>query len=338
MENPRTGRTPARSARALTATSRASRIPSLAEGPAPGVRRTSHPERSNDVRLTVTAGEPPEHLFRRLLSAYLAGAGSFELVERPRLSGRTREVVREFCRRTRGPHLAAEGSQSLVLIQRESPGREPFDDQLLRLGEQVLAFHREVVEGWRGLPLTDDGAWARRDDEVDREAWYLERLIAVRPRAAAGETREATAAWTIARSLERIADHAVTLGEVGPRLADLDPASGTLRELLQYHGQAMEHLEEVLRSANGSTANDLLDVGEALLAGGRSLSERVLPAAGERAMAPGTAAAVARAFEAVGRTIAYSQDIAQAFFDRTLRLSVGPEGDRRPVAAAVPAG
>ncbi|HYA10656.1 MAG TPA: PhoU domain-containing protein, partial [Thermoplasmata archaeon] len=128
-----------------------------------------------------------------------------------------------------------------------------------------------------------------------------------------------TSAWTIARSLERIADHAVTLGEVGPRLADLGADRGLLRELRQFHGQAMAHLTEVLGSPDGSRANDLLDVGEALLAGGRALSERLLPAVGDGSMPPASAAAVARALEAIGRTVAYSQDIAQTFFDRALR-------------------
>ncbi len=119
--------------------------------------------------------------------------------------------------------------------------------------------------------------------------------------------------------MERIADHAVTLGEVGVRLADRRLPEGMLRELRQFHVQALEHLEAVLRSPDGSGANDLLDVGEALIAGGRALSERLLPAVGDGTMAPATAAAVARAFEAILRTVAYSQDMAQVLLEGPVR-------------------
>ena len=287
------------------------------------------------MRLTVDRNDPPEHLFRRLLSAYLGGASWFEIVERPRVSSSTRDVVRAFCRRTRRPQIVRDQGPLLELA--EPVGHEPagIDDGLLRLGEQVLAFHREAVESWGHLPLGDDGSWARRDDEVDREAWYLERHIALDERPENERTRPAIAAWTVARSLERIADHAVTLGEVGPRLADLGSDGSPLRELRQFHQQAMGHLEQVLLGADGSRANDLLDMGEALISSGRALSERVLPAVGDGSMPPATAAAVARAFEAIGRTIAYIQDIAQVFLDRVPRNPSLP--GMAATVAAVPA-
>lgn len=269
------------------------------------------------AHVTVVMGDPPEHLFRRLLSAYLAGASAFEVVERPALSPATREVVREFCRRTREPRFVRDERDRLELVDVDDGPSGSLDDRLRALGEQVLRFHREVVESWDRLTFGDDGLWERRDDDVDREAWYLERGIALGERSGRGLSRPATGAWTIARSLERIADHAVTLGEVGPRLADLGPGTGLLRELRQFHRQAMTHLEQVLASPDGSQANDLLDVGEALLASGWALSERLLPAVGDGSMSPASAAAVARALEAIGRTVAYSQDIAQAFFDRS---------------------
>lgn len=289
------------------------------------------------LRLDVRSGEPSEHLFRHLLSAYLGGAGAFEIRERPRLSARTRSVVREFCRRTRQTTLAEDGPHALGLAVLEDAGRGDLDARLVRLGEMVLAFHREAVASWDHLPLGDDEAWERRDDEVDREAWYLERCISLGDGDGPGATRSATATWTIARSLERIADHAVTLGEVGPRLGDLARDDSPLRELRQFHRQAMEHLEEVLRNPDGSRANDLLDVGEALIAGGRALSGRALSAGGTGSMPPATAAAFARAFEAVGRTLAYSQDIAQAFFDRAPRPRVGRVAEPALAPDPVPA-
>jgi phosphate uptake regulator len=298
--------------------------------PAAPLERPPAPAPPGPVRsaavVEVDPAEPAEHLFRRLLSSYLGGVAAVEVVEVPRLSSSTREVVRAFCRRTRGPEVVADDGRTLTVADLEPAGTGSLDARLAELGHRVLAFHREAVESWSRLPLGADARWSERDDEIDRDAWYLERCLA---RAEGGSRRSSppvTTAWTIARSLERIGDHAVTLGEVGPRLAEFGPSATPVRELRQFHAQAMAHLAAVLDARDAAGANELLDVGEALVASGRVLTERLLPAVGDGVMAPATAAAVARALEAVSRTVAYSQDIAQAFFDRTLR---GPASSPR---------
>jgi hypothetical protein len=323
MSNRTAGRTPA--------------PPSGASSPEPPKQPKDRPSATGEVAhlqslsghvvLAVGSGEPPEHLFRHLLSAYLSGARSFEVVERPRITPRTRQVVEEFCRRTRQPEIVRGQGSVLEVVDLDVGDPAAFDRRLGELGERVAAFHEEATASWADLPFGDDGQWDRKDDDIDREAWYLERALAL-GRAGGSSGTAAAAAWTVVRSLERIADHAVTLGEVGPRLADLREEEGLLRELRQFHRQAMGHLREVLGSADGRRSNELLDVGEALIAGGQALAERLLPAVGDGSMTPASAAAVARALEAIRRTVAYSQDIAQAFFDRGLRF-----GERRAVAS-----
>jgi PhoU domain len=277
--------------------------------------------------ILVGHGEPPEHVFRRLLGAYLGGAHEFIVRERPTLTPRTREVIRTFCRRTRQPEIVSDegGLVRLRDLAYESP--VPLAQRIARMGRLVIDFHREAVEGWTRLPFGADGFWERRDDEIDREAWYIQRLAAVQL-----EDGDAGAAvlgsWTVARSLERIADHAVVLGEAGRRLVDLPQGSGPVASLRQLHAQAMEHLEGVLAAGDGAAANDLLDMGEALLVSGRSLSDRLLPPLNGSSMPPATSAAVARILESIGRTIAYAQDIGQVVLDRSLPLE---GGEPRPV-------
>ncbi len=289
-------------------------------GPAFPARGTDDaPSRPNEPATTVRASEPPEHLFRHLLSRYLAGAGSIVVIQEPRLSPRTLEVVEEFCRRTRELEPGRRVGHRVELVETRPSQVLDLDAPLQHLGEAVLQFHREAHASWGAIAFDDEGYWARRDDEIDREAWYLERCLSRLGSTGSGVLSNLPRAWTIIRSLERIADHAVTLGEVGVRLADRRLPEGMLRELRQFHVQALEHLEAVLRSPDGSGANDLLDVGEALIAGGRALSERLLPAVGDGTMAPATAAAVARAFEAILRTVAYSQDMAQVLLEGPVR-------------------
>jgi phosphate uptake regulator len=278
--------------------------------------------------IPVSRGEPPEHLFRRLLGGYLAGAREFVIRERPNVTPRTREVVRTFCRRTRQPEIISDESGILRLrdLAYESP--VPLAQRVARMGRLVIEFHREAVESWSHLPFGEDGQWERRDDEIDREAWYLQRLAAIQIEAGTDGTR-VLGPWTIARSLERIADHAVILADAGRRLVDLPQGSAPLVSLRQFHDQAMEHLEGVLASDSETTANDLLDMGEALIASGNSIADRLLPAVNGVAIPPATAAAVARILESIGRTIAYAQDIAQVVLDRALPVALAAE---RPLA------
>ena len=281
--------------------------------------------------LPVRRSEPAEHLFRRLLGAYLGGAREFVLRERPNVSPGTREVVRSFCRRTRQPEIISDEPGVLRLrdLAYESP--VPLEQRLARMGRIVVEFHREAVDGWSDLPLDDDGAWERRDDEIDREAWYIQRLAAIRI-AEGTDGALVLGPWTVARSLERIADHAALLGDEGRRLVDLPQGNGPLMSLKQFHRQAMDHLEGVLAATDEAQANDLLDMGEALIVSGRSLADRLLPTLNGGTMPPATSAAIARILESIARTIAYAQDIAQVVLDRSLPAEALPE----PTASGAP--
>jgi PhoU domain len=292
--------------------------------------RYDDPPVAGTAILYVGANERPEHLFRRLLGVYLGGAPEFVVREAPALSTGTREVVRTFCRRTRQPEIVSEEPDSIRLHDLSFESPVSLDQRVQRMGRLVLGLHREAVEGWSHLPFGDDGYWSRRDDEVDREAWYIQRIATLRL-AVPDRPAELMGAWTIARSLERIADHATVLGVTGPRLVALPQGQGPMTPLRQFHAQAMDHLEGALGAKDGERANDLLDTGTALAASGEALADRLLPGVGGGVMPPATAAAVARILESIGRTVAYAQDIVQVALDRSiplLPLVPGPLGGR----------
>jgi hypothetical protein len=285
--------------------------------------------------LTVGTTEPSEHLFRRLLGAYLAGAPEFVIRERGQITPSTREVVRTFCRRTRQPEIVSDEGNLLRLhdLAYESP--VSLDQRIQRMGRLVVGLHREAVESWSNLPLGDDGYWERRDDEVDREAWYIQRIAALRLNADRTSS-DLLGPWTVARSLERIADHAAVLGVTGQRLVSLPQGAGPTHPLRQFHAQAMAHLEGALAATDGDQANELLDTGEALMTSGHSLADRLLSGVGAVPMPPATAATLARILESIGRTIAYAQDIAQVVLDRSVPVALPPSAG--PSARASRAG
>jgi hypothetical protein len=279
------------------------------------------------ARISVREEEPPEHVFRRLLGAYLGGAREFVVQEPPSPRPSTRAIVRTFCRRTRQPEIVSDDGDTILIRDLAFESPVPLERRLEQMGEMVVQFHREAIRSWSGLPLSEDGAWDRRDDEIDREAWYLQRKAALRL-AGSADAAPSLELWTVSRSLERIADHAVTLGEAGRRLAGLPHGVGPLATLEQFHRQAMDHLEGVLAAADGTAANDLLDTGEALLASGEAIADRLLPSVQRATLSPAASAAVARILESIGRTIAYAQDIAQVVLDRS--IGAGPELRQSP--------
>ncbi|HEV2429375.1 MAG TPA: hypothetical protein VGV64_05975, partial [Thermoplasmata archaeon] len=122
-----------------------------------------------------------------------------------------------------------------------------------------------------------------------------------------------------ARDLERIADHAVQIGEHGARLNEASPPDSVRRLLSSYHGQALEHLrasQAVALAPDARKANDLLDLGEALHQTEAVLADRILlRGSGERLAAPAIRS-LGLILQSIDRTTAYAQNLAEIGLDR----------------------
>jgi phosphate uptake regulator len=287
---------------------------------------------------------PPEHLFRRLLGAYLAGAVEFEVVQSTGIAPVARGVIRTFVRRTIQPEVVSEEPDRVLLQDVSDASPVPLLKLLGRMGQVVLELQRDAARSWSHLTVGGLPGWESRDDEVDRQAWFIERS-AVRALEAdelpEGGSIGPLGCWTVARSLERIADHAVKMGVAGARLAEGPALRPLLIPLEQFHTEALRHLESVLEALaedSGSRANELLDTGEALHEVARTLSERLFPLHGNPSLAPPSSAiALGRILESIDRTVAYAQDIAQVALDRGLPApAVGSPA--RPVPSATAPG
>ncbi len=292
--------------------------------------RASTPGRRLEV--TVAAPLRPEHLFRRLLGGYLAGATEFEIRESGGLSGATRSVARSFARRTIQPEIVSEERTLLRLQDVTGSSPIPLARLASRMGQVVLELHRDAGQSWLQLKVGEQTEWETRDDDVDRQAWYIERS-AVRmldgepPGDPSATGIGALGWWTVARSMERIADHAVRIGEVGQRLGESVVPGRYRTSLEQFHGQALDYLSAVLdelREGSAAQANELLDTGEALRSVGRALSERLFTAVHAPAMPASTSIGLAQILESIDRTIAYTQDVAQVILDRPAGGASGP--------------
>jgi phosphate uptake regulator len=299
------------------------------------------------VTFTVPASpdRSDEHLFRELVAAYLGGATTFTIVEAGGLRDETRQVALTFSERTGTPQIVSEDDQVLVLEER-TDGTAPPLPELLRRMYQAVREIQQSAGGFLDATIgTDPSRLIARDDEVDRQAWLVERSLVLRlDRDRSGTTErglrpDPISPILIARALERTADHAVVLGEHAARLAECSIPSSVRSSLRAYHRQALEYLDSafaVTETPDVSRANELLDTGAALHAAHRSLTESFLVHGSNSDLSPLASADLGLVLQSIDRTVAYSEDLVEVGLDRAVATHLaGPTSiaDTTPSAA-----
>jgi phosphate uptake regulator len=299
--------------------------------------------RAPELRRSIEAirGEYPEHLFRRLIAAYVGGASEIEIWEAGGIREETRGVLQTYLRRTGGSEILSEERERLTIRDIAAGAPLPLPKLLHRMHQVVAELLELAGSSWkpgRSPPIQN---WSARDDEADRHAWLVQRLLTRRGASggSVGSLEEdglSPLDWlTLARSLERIADHAVLIGETGTRLAELPTPAMHLRSIEAFHHQA----EELLRNAflaversDAEAANELLDTGEALHATCLTLNDRLFPPTGSESLSPAVAVLLGRLLQSIDRVISYTQDLSEVALARGLSARTRPEELRQGAA------
>jgi phosphate uptake regulator len=285
------------------------------------------------AQLHVPPGGTPEHLFRQLLRAYLSGAQRFEVVEADGLSAATRTAVLDFVRRTIRPEVVNDDGHQIVVADVSRGADLAVGPVLRRMAQVVLERNRNAGRSWLNSHGTRGDDWRARDDEVDRHAWLIERILVLRPWPEAGPggfpsaLSETFAPLFLARSLERAADHAVLIAERGARLREANLPEATYRALTAYHTQVVDHLELACRVAEArdpTDANLVVDAGEALHETAAALRERFWTRGLSSSVPPSAIANLGLLIESLDRVTAYAQDIAQLAVPPSDRVTVRP--------------
>jgi phosphate uptake regulator len=294
--------------------------------------RAPEPDGVQDTcTIPVPLDTPPEHLFRQLVAAYLGGATEVLLVEPGGITAETRGIARTFGRRTVQPEIVSDDGDLLVLRD-ISAGRDLALPLLLRRMFQLVHEMQSTAGGFLD-PRTpaDLGGLAQRDDEVDRQAWLVERTLVLRldpRRLGEGDPtprHDPLSPLLLARALERVGDHAVVLGENAARLAECPVPDAVTSALRAYHRQALGYLAsayEATEHPEVDRANDLIDTGEALLAAHATLIESFLVRDGAPELSPLASASLGLVLQSIDRTAAYAQDIAQVALDRAIAARI----------------
>lgn len=300
-------------------------------------RPASAPTRAE---VDVDPGAPPEHVFRNLIGAYLAGAGEFEVAEAGGLRPETRQIARTFARRTLQIEIVSEEAERMVLRDVSRGADLALAPLLRRMLQVVVDLQQQAGAAGDSGETSGAGSLGGRDDEVDRYAWLVERVLAMRlAPGAIGEhpptpDESPLDHLVLARYLERVADHAVRIAEVRGRLAGSRIPNRFEAALSEHHRQILNALKaavDVTERPDARRANEVIDTTEALHQTHDALREDLLARGRPADLTPSVAAGLSLLLESLDRTTAYAQDIAQVGLDRAARASLAP-----PPRAALP--
>ncbi len=261
--------------------------------------------------------EKSQHLFRDLIGTYLAGSTEIKVVGKPRLTVKERKTIRKFSASVIGLEIIEEEAAQAILTDMSNPGALPFRRAIKRLYRIVSAMYNDsilVLEGSEDLAADV----VDRDKEADKLQWFIERQFNMMledsslSRQLQASSFEGVVYSNVARYLERIADHACRLAEVG-YVAGQIPG----RKMLPLAKEAGEIMKDAMKSFinnNPRKATVVIDRGKKTVQKAQRYFENRYKKEMERPLE------FSIAMDAIMRTIAYSTDISEAAINYSAKM------------------
>ncbi len=167
-----------------------------------------------------TSNIPDGALLDHLMGAYLSGTDRIILRFSEDEARRVKRVIRTFQRSTRGFEIEDEGAKKITLIALLNAGELPMRSSLNQMFMQLNSLIRDIIEVFSGedIQLIED--YEEREREIDSLRFLIERQagIALDSYKVAERLnlvrRQAVEYSNLARSLERMADHAQQMAQL----------------------------------------------------------------------------------------------------------------------------
>ena len=261
--------------------------------------------------------EESQHLFRELIGKYLTGSTEIKVVGSPRLTIKERKTIRKFSASVIGLEIIEEESTQAILIDMSNPGALPFRTAIKRLYKIVNAMYNGsilILEGSEDLAADV----VDRDTEADKLQWFIERQFNMMledsslSRPLQASSFEGVVYSNVARYLERIADHACRLAEIG-YIAGLIPGRKML-PLAKEAGKIMENSMKSFINNNPRKATVVIDKGKKTIQKAQKYFENRSKKEMEHPLE------FSIAMDAIVRTIAYSTDISEAAINYSAKI------------------
>ena len=253
--------------------------------------------------------EESQHLFRDLIGVYLAGGTEIKVIGNPRLTVKERKTIRKFSASVIGLEIIEEEATQAILTDMSNPGALPFRTAIKRLYKIVSAMYNDsilILEGSEDLAADV----VDRDKEADKLQWFIERQFNMMlensslSRQLEASSFEGVVYSNVARYLERVADHACRLAEIG-YVAGLIPG----RKMLPLAKDAGDIMKEAMKSFINNDprkATVVIDKGKKTVQKAQTYFENKYKKEMEHPLE------FSIAMDAIMRTIAYSTDISEA--------------------------
>ncbi len=280
---------------------------------------TVYPEeggRTEDLRRTVEVSNEMEedHLFRRLVAEYIAGAPLLEVRTPGRMNARTRDVVRSFTQRMIGPEILEETADAVVLQDVVGSNPLPIPSVIRRMHQMVRAMQSDAMAAFRAQDASIARDVIERDWEVDRLHWFVQKQVTTalrdaRTLASLGLTLPECATYLLAsRVLERIADHAVRIAETVQILDREKLPPGLVETLEGLAGSAAQTLSDAvdaLETKDIERANKVVDDAKRVVREREKILRELSTKKGKMAVG------LAYVLESLERSASYASDLAE---------------------------
>jgi len=260
------------------------------------------------------AKESPEHLFRRLVAAYLNGCDIIELHSKAPLTSEERSTVRKAVKRAIGLEVVDEGPNAITIQDFLDPTEFPLEKGLRRMGAMTQVMFTDALALLATPDMPTDGTMDERDSEVDRLYWLINKQYHTLLRDARLSSRlEMTSSQAlnyllVARIAERTADHAVRIAENAAELKGtrVDPA--VVRKVQKLADESLGIFKDAMSAffkRDAAAANAVVDRAEKVHAAKRALVHEIMELKGPSAVA------LAYILESVERTASYGSDVGE---------------------------
>jgi phosphate uptake regulator len=226
-------------------------------------------QRPSETTVVVEPDEDPDSLARKIIALYLTSLNTIVLKSKgSRMTPRIRDVVRELVRKKLvGTEIVSESSTETVLQVLLSYPELSAENALRRMITIADQMHKDAVvalcEGKHDLAVQV----LKSDDEVDRFGFYVVRLMkqAVEDPRLLSEVglkspRDCLGYRLIAKSVERIGDHAVKIAEQASELQEaLTPKlAARVKEFSEFCSLQFQEASQALFRGDYSMADRVL--------------------------------------------------------------------------------
>ena len=282
-------------------------------------------QRASEANIQVESDQDPQSLARKLIALYMIGLNSVVIKSKDKgMPPRIRDAVRELVRRKLvGTEIVSESSSEMVLQVLLSYPELSADSTLRRMVTIADQMHRDSItalcEGKHDLAAQV----LKSDDEVDRFSFYIVRLLKqavehpqLMKEIGLNSPRDCLGYRLIAKSVERVADHASLIAEHVTKLQEpLTPKlAARIKELSEFSSLLFQEASQALFRGDYSMADRVLarqDQAEKLEA---EIERQIY----KQSLSPEDISALRLILESLRRIGEYATDIAEIVLNLTV--------------------